>query len=306
MASRDHYVSRFFLAQFVDPASTHENEPWLWVAHLPATEAKRRAPKNLGWSRDLFAGPGALANRSASLESYVAEQVEGPAARALRQFCNIPVGQLKEIPAELSRYLSWLAARSITMKELYESWIAGLDSLETMRLVEEPPPALLTTMAAPERHHVMEHPELGVRSDVSDDEIENLRRAGWRWRLSNDDFLEMVHTQAYYFQVRFFPRLAWKVLHAPENRWFVTCDRPVVWGVDGAWEVPPSALRHERAELIVPVSRSRALYAANPSYGPLAPVSPAEVNRVMAIAAHHWVAGPKRSVVEQSIRHRAA
>lgn len=305
MGSRDHYVSRFFLSQFADPASIHEKEPWLWVAHLTATEAKRRAPKNLGWSRDLFAGPGGLADRTAALEAYIAEQIEGPAARALRAFCEIPIGQVKEIPAELSRYLSWLAARSITMKKLYESWIAELEPLETTRLVEDPPPALLATMPAPERVHVMEHPEFSIRRDVSDDEIENLRCAGWRWRLSNDDFLEMVHTQAYYFQVRFFPRLSWKVLHAPEERWFVTCDRPLVWGVDGAWEVPPAALRHERAELVVPISRSRALYAAHPSYGPLAPVSPAEINRVMAIAAHQWVAGPERSVVEQSLRDRA-
>lgn len=283
----------------------HEKQPWLWVAYLPATEAKRRAPKNLGWSRGLFAGPGGLADRTASLEAYIAQEVEGRAARALRQFCDIPIDQVKAIPVELSRYLSWLAALSLTMKNLYESWIAELDPLNTTQLVEDPPPALLASMPAPDRLHVMEHPELGVRTDVSDDEIENLRCTGWRWRLNNDDFLEMVHTQAYYFQARFFPRLSWKVLHAPEDRWFVTCDRPVVWGVDGAWEVPPSALRHERAELIVPISRSRALYAANPSYGPLAPISPAEVNRVMAIAAHHWIAGSERSVVEQSVRDRA-
>ena len=85
--------------------------------------------------------------------------------------------------------------------------------------------------------------------------LENLRRAGWVWQLSTQDFLEMVHVQAYYFQVRFFPRLSWKILDVPAGAAFITCDRPVVWGVEGNWETPPAALRHPRAE---PSHRSHA------------------------------------------------
>lgn len=273
---------------------------------MPAREPKRRAPKNIGWVRDLFAGPGGLADRQARLEEYIAQQVEGPAARALRTFCDVPIGQVKEIPPELSRYLAWLAARSITMRTLYETWISQLEPLETTLFAEDPPPALMSATPAPDRTHTMEHPELGCRAHVTPEEIESLRAAGWQLRLSGMDFLEMVHIQAYYFQARFFPRLSWKVLHAPDGMWFVTSDRPVVWGVDGNWEVPPSALRHERAELVVPISRSRALYAANPSYGPLESVSPGDINHVMALAAHQWVAGPAKSVVEQSVQSRAA
>ena len=281
------------------------SKPWLWVRDLSEAKARRRAPKNVGWARNLFDGPGGLADRERRLEQYIAEQIEGPAAPALRAFSNIPIGQPKEIPPELTRYISWLAARSITMKTLYESWLAELEPLETTVLVEEPPDELMSVAPAPERVHTMEHPEFGVRTDVSDDEIEILRLAGWRWQLTNDDFLEMVHIQAYYFQARFFPRLAWRVLHAPEGTWFVTSDRPVAWGVDGSWEVPPSALRHNRAELVVPISRSRALYATHPNGVLLDPVSPRQVNRVMATVAHHWIAGPERSVVEESFRDRA-
>jgi len=305
MATRDHYVSRFFLSNFTDPSSAFHSQPWIWVTDLSAGNPRKRAPKNIGWARDLFAGPGGLADRERRLEEYIAGQIEGPAAPALRSFCDIAIGQPKEIPPELCRYMSWLAARSITMKTLYESWIADLEPLEYTVFAEEPPDGLMSVAPAPERAHTMEHPEAGVRTDVSADEIETLRLQGWRWLLTKQDFLEMVHIQAYYFQARFFPRLVWRVLHAPEGTWFVTCDRPVAWGVDGSWEVPPSALRHSRAELIVPISRSRALYATNRSGALIEPVSPRRVNRVMATVAHHWIAGPQRRVVAESFRDRA-
>ncbi len=57
MASRDHYVSQFFLSHFTDPTVMPPEDPWLWIIDLPNEEARRRAPKNVGWARDLFAGP---------------------------------------------------------------------------------------------------------------------------------------------------------------------------------------------------------------------------------------------------------
>jgi hypothetical protein len=304
LASKDHYVSRFFLSQFVDPASSAEIDPWLWVGDIAGGTIKRRAPKNVGWSRDLFGGPGGLADRSRRLEEYLAEQVEGPASSALSEFVAAPIGKGMAIPPELSRYLAWLAARSLTMKSLYETWIDELAPEGSTELVEPPPPGLEHAIDAPERPHTMEHPELGIRHDVRGDEIESLRLAGWRWCISNDDFLEMVHVQAWYFQVRFFPRLSWKVLDAPHGACFVTCDRPAVWGVDGVWEVPPSALRHRRAELIVPVSRTRALFGFNPQHDKLGPISPDAVNRVIGNAAHAWIAGPSEATVTRVLRER--
>jgi hypothetical protein len=94
------------------------------------------------------------------------------------------------------------------------------------------------------------------------------------------------------------------VLDAPNDAFFVTCDRPAVWGFDGQWEVPLAALRHRRAELIVPLSRSRALFGFNPEHDRLGPISPHEINRVMGLAAHSWVAGPTEETVERVLRDR--
>jgi hypothetical protein len=303
LASRDHYVSRFFLSQFVDPTASRDAEPWLWVADVSKGTVRRRAPKNVAWSRDLFGGPGGLADRRRRLEDHLAQQVEGPASQALRHFLAAPIGSVKEIPSPLMRYLAWLAARSLTMKTLYEYWINELEPLELIDLVEEQPTALEGTMIPPPRTHTMEHPQHGTRA-VNGDAIEALRRSGCQLRLSSEDFLEMVHLQQWDFQSKFFPRLSWKVLDAPDDTCFVTCDRPAVWGVDGLWEVPPSAFRHRRAELIVPLSRSRALFGFNPQHDRLGPISPHEINRVMGLAAHSWVAGSTEETVKRVLGDR--
>jgi hypothetical protein len=114
------------------------------------------------------------------------------------------------------RYLAWLATRSLTMKTLYEYWIGDLEPLEHIELVQVPSPEIQKTIEPPQRAHSMVHPLHGTRA-VRGDQIEAMRREGWQWRLSNDDFLEMVHLQAWDFQSKFFPMLSWKVLDAPSD-----------------------------------------------------------------------------------------
>lgn len=106
MATRDHYVSRFFLSGFTDLSTPSGADPWLWVGRIPERDIRRRAPKNVAWSRGLFQGSGGLADREQRLEDFLAQQVEGPAAQALRRFVSASLGTVKEVPAELTRYLS--------------------------------------------------------------------------------------------------------------------------------------------------------------------------------------------------------
>jgi hypothetical protein len=56
----------------------------------------------------------------------------------------------------------------------------------------------------------LEDPNTGERREVTaEDEFYTLRWLGWKWILQRDDHLEMLHLQAWYFQVRHFPRLSW-------------------------------------------------------------------------------------------------
>lgn len=160
-------------------------------------------------------------------------------------------------------------------------------------------------MAPVTRSHRMEHPALGIRDDVPSEDVELLRRQGWRFLLVKDDFLELVHLQAWYFQVRFFPRLRWIILDAPRGRHFIIGDRPVVWGFDGAVDSQPRALRHPDVQLFATLTRSVALFAHHPSVPPPGAISCQDVNRVLASAAQDWIAGPTRDEVTEALSSRA-
>lgn len=79
---------------------------------------------------------------------------------------------------------------------------------------------------------------------------------GWRFLVNSDDLLELVYVQARYFYERFFPRLNWLILDAPPGAFFIVGDRPVVWGVAGALDLKPAALRDPDVQLIAPLTRT--------------------------------------------------
>jgi hypothetical protein len=78
-----HYVSKFHLSAFCDPASTNTPNPWLWIGSLADQSIRRRSPKNIATAAGIFDGPGGFAEPGASLETFLANEVEGPAATAL-------------------------------------------------------------------------------------------------------------------------------------------------------------------------------------------------------------------------------
>jgi hypothetical protein len=209
---------------------------------------KRRSPKNFGWSRGLFDGPGGLADRATTLESFISKEVEGPAATALRTLTQREPRQFPAVPPELGRYLAWAAARSLSMKALFQRWIDALPALGEVQFAEPPPPGFGEWSEISHAHR-MEHPVHGVREEVPCELVELLRNQGWRLCWGSDDFLGLVHLQAWYFQVRFFPRLKWLSLRAPAGRYFIIGDRPVVWGFDGHSDIAPYALRNPLVQL---------------------------------------------------------
>lgn len=88
MSSRQHHVSQFHLRGFTDPEARASADPWVWVGDCREKTIARRSPKNFAWSRGLFDGPGALADRESTLERFLSTEVESPAAFALRGFAG--------------------------------------------------------------------------------------------------------------------------------------------------------------------------------------------------------------------------
>jgi Protein of unknown function (DUF4238) len=140
------------------------------------------------------------------------------------------------------------------------------------------------------------------REVIDAEEFAAYRKQGWKWVLRRDDHLEMMYLQAWYFQVRFFPRLSWVRLDAPYGEWFITSDRGVAWVVDGLPDTPPAALRHPTAQVVAPLTRKIALVGRHGTHR--LQVTPREVNRFVAFAASDWIVGPTRSVVETALIDR--
>jgi hypothetical protein len=295
MSDRHHYVSQFHLRQFIDSSSAGTPDPWLWVADLQTATIRRRAPKNIGWERGAFSGPGGLKDRSASLEDYLAKEVEAPAARALASL-SFPV---PAIPPELGRYVAWAAARSIVMRSRYQSWLA---TVEALPIVDE----TNTITPAPDRLHSMEHPQYGTDDRVPTSEVERRIGEGWRVLIQGADFLELVHIQAWTFQKQFFPYLRWVMLLAPEQCFFIIGDRPVAWEIDGDTDLRPAYLNHPAVRLFAPLTRSVALFAYH-AEGVKPPFVHYEyVNKIIASASHDWIAGPSEATVVSALELRIA
>jgi hypothetical protein len=298
--SRQHYVSRFHLSAFCDPASTGTPDPWLWVGSTTDQSVRRRSPKNVAAVPGFFDGPGGFSEPGASLETFLANDVEGPAATALRRLLQSTL--IEQLPPEVMRYLAWAASRSLPMQRLEADWATRYRPTLNGPMAEPPPPALA---ALQPRHRSIRliHPVLGERRELSSEAVDEFLDDGWiPDSTEQSNFLEGVHIQAYYFQVRWFPRLRWFTLRPPQGQYFVIGDRPVGWGVPECLDAPPSCLRDEAAFLIAPLSRSLALVGRNDST-PWA-VTPSQVNALLAAWSLDWIAGPTADVVADALSDR--
>lgn len=277
-------------------------DPWLWQGFVPNGPVKRRAPKNVGTANLMFDGPGGLADRDATLESFLANEVEGPAAEAMREVCRWRSDSAGEMPPALTRYLAWAAARSLPMQTL-EQFCAEKGFGRAGEVVEPPPEALLKASEL-QRDVQMLHPTLGCRVFPAGSDLERAAAEGWFPDMrERTNFLEIVHIQAYYFQVRFFPRFKWFALHAPEGEFFVIADRAVGWAADGYIDAPPSCLRHPSAYVLAPISRSLSLVGRHTKEK--WQVTTGRINAVIACWAHDWIAGPTQATVESALEaHR--
>jgi hypothetical protein len=300
--TRAHTVPKFYLNGFVVPESAANRDPFLWVGSLRTGEITRRSPKNISIERGLYDGQGGFIEPDASIERHLAK-VESAAAKAIRQLAASPIGQGEGVAPEIWRFLSRQAARTPGWMEFIERWIRDHPDISESDVVE-PPPEGYETAVLRERPMLMEDPETGVRHQVTGADVEARRRQGWRFILRRDDHLELLHWQAWYFQVRHFPRLSWIRLQPPDGAFFITSDRGVSWLVDGyEGQTPPAALRDPGAVVFAPLTSKLALIGRHGKNA--INITPREVNLGIADGASSWIGGPTREVVEQALSDRA-
>jgi hypothetical protein len=296
--TRAHTVPRFYLNGFTAAPLNSSHEPCVWVASLKTGQIKQRSPKNISIYRGAYDGPGGFSELDKTIEAHLAA-IESAAAPAIRKFASLPMGSGAAVKPEVTRFLGWLACRTLPFQEAMERWINESPFMGEECFVEPPPPGFEKT--SDRLHPVrMEDPETGDHCEVfSPAEADAFRRKGWRVVFQREDHLELMHWQAWYFQVRHFPRLSWARLRAPGGKFFITSDRPVAWFADGYAGAPPSWLRLPSALVIAPLTKKLALVGCQST--PDFIITPREVNRMTAFLASEWVAGPTKRVVEQAL-----
>jgi hypothetical protein len=301
LSTRAHTVPKFYLSGFLAPESESGRDPFVWLGSVSTGEIKRRSPKNISIARGLYDGPGCLTGPDETIEAHLAK-IESDASMAISKFAAVPVGKTLILPPEIMRFLAWQAARTPGWMELEQHWIDDPPFDSKAELLEPPPPGF-EKIRDRLRSLCLEEPGTGVRREVTTkEEFDAYRQRGWKWILSRDDYLEMLHVQAWYFQVRHFPRLSWVRLQPPNEDLFITSDRGVAWLVAGIADTPPAALRHPTAQVVAPLTRTVALVGRHGA-GELN-VTPREVNRLIACLASDWVAGPTYDLVHQSLADR--
>ena len=302
-ATRAHTVPRFYLRGFVAPESEHTKnvDPFLWVGSLVTSDVKRRSPKNISIESGYYDGPGGFDAPDASIERHLAK-IESEAAVAIGKFAASPIEEGFTVVPEILRFISWQAARTPGWFDVIEDWIYHSDTSDTAQMAE-PPPEGIDKIRDRFRPLCLEDPDTGDRHEVTrSEDFDSYRKRGWKWVLRQEDRLEMLHMQAWYFQVRHFPRLSWARLNAPDPDWFITSDRGVSWIADGYADTPPAALRHRSAVVVAPLTRKVALVGRHGTER--FEVTPRQVNQFVAASASKWIAGPSRSVIDQAIQDR--
>ena len=264
---------------------------------------KCRSPKNISIARGFYDGNGGFEDDDRSIEDHWS-QIESEAAFAIRKFVSTSFDEGPNPDSAIWRFLSWQAARTPGWFKLVQEWVSEESTWDSATPLFETPPVGFEKIKDRPRAHWVEDPDSGQRFEARDfDDLRAYQKRGWKWVLSAEDRLESLHMQAWYFQVRHFPRLKWTRLDCPKGESFVTSDRAVAWLADGFADTPPAALRHPTAQVVTSLTRKTALVGRNDA-SPLR-VTPRDVNRFIACAASDWVVGSTRSAVEQAIRDRS-
>ena len=281
---RHHYIPQFYLRGFADP-TTVGGKALLWVRDVRTGMTDRRTPKNLAVEVGYYAIETDQGSDYKTLEDELA-RMEDRAAHALHKMLDRPVGEQGPMLPELSSFIAWLACRTPWFKRIaMEGWPKHLEDMAFGRAVVEEVPEfsvlMVNTMTGEKRKFLI--PEaLGA-----------IRTGRWIAQMDQNQVMDMMRLQRWYFQHQHFPKLFWTILTAPAGDFFVVSDRPVVWYVpDRGFADSPAALKYPEVELTVPLNARTALLGTGslPSAG--TQIRAADVNYRTRCFAERFVAAP--------------
>jgi hypothetical protein len=202
--TKAHTVPKFYLQGFAAPVPKSGLGPFVWLGSLTTGEITQRSPKSISIVPGLYDGPGGFEEPDASIEAHLSK-IESAASSAIRKFVAAAPQENAVVPPQVWRFLAWQAARTPSWMELEEDWIYKWNPNESTEMVE-PPPEGINRIREKVRAYCLENPDTGEQREVRDSgQFNAFLKRGWKWVLRSDDRLELLHMQAWYFQVRHFP-----------------------------------------------------------------------------------------------------
>jgi Protein of unknown function (DUF4238) len=283
---RHHYLPQFYLSGFVDREVSSGLTPCLWLRDIGSGRICRRGPSNVGAISGFYATTDKLGRLDyESFENELSE-MESRAAMALRRLLSEPHGSPRRIVPELGEFLAWLAVRVPWFERAANEAMAQY-------LISRSASAEIPDDDSDFSVSVANRLTGELRRERIEPAAQLAATGDWRPIFDENQRVEVVRVQQWYFNTRHFPQLHWILLTAPTGRYFITSDRPVVWFLpDRGFADSPAALKQPDVQLSVPLNARYAFLALGspPAYD--LTITPEEINRRTAHHAETFIASP--------------
>ncbi len=217
-----HFVPRFYLRAFLDPAVPDGQEPWIWVADLKEQVVERRAPKNLGRAANYYEVPGVQDASGTTVEGLFSK-TESAAAPVINKLLRGERVLGEREREDLFCFMAFLVTRVPFFRDLMER-MAGNVHKSVLKVVASQSDYFAWAVRKAHKN----------KRTFTSEEIEKTRQ----WTLDEKNYtvhgspafslgmgLEMAMDVVY----PLFRQMRWAVLRCADGRCFITSDCPIAW-----------------------------------------------------------------------------
>jgi hypothetical protein len=216
-----HYIPRFYLRAFRDPACPEGQDPWLWVVDLTERSVSRRSPKNVGKAANYYAFPDGGGGLNQAGEQ-VLSQIESDAAPVVAKLLRGENELSEEERGALAFFMAFLAMRVPYFRNLMEEADRQIGEMNLQIAANHPDYF----------ERIVRESHKGIK-EFTPEEIEKVRQ----WALNKGNYTVQVDPSSSLstvFEVApdfvpFLYNMNWAFLVAPAGSCFVTSDNPVSW-----------------------------------------------------------------------------
>ena len=196
-----HFLPQFYLRGFTDPSTPPGQSPYVWVRDQLSGKISRRAPKNVAAESGFYALD-VLAGRDYESVENELSAMESLAAMALRRYLVSSAGTRGVMPPELGAFVAWQAARV--------PWQRRVADDEWQRFLQKVAEGTAEAPVDPTFSVLLIHQDSREeRRETVEASLPLLQGGDWVARFDQNQQIEVMRMQAWYYRTQHFPRLTW-------------------------------------------------------------------------------------------------